>query len=377
MKKLLTILTLLFTLIISSNSFGQNLVWATNTSGPGVCDGSAYIDTNVVVTNQTWTGGGAVLQTGGDSISGLCTGTYTLTYTDFFGNNLTTTFIIGSGGGNPCANLIASVTTADATDLVTCDGTATVMGAGGSAPYVYQWSTGQIGGAIGNLCVGTYDCIVTDANGCTSNGSGYVADASAGAMDSILIFVNNSYPGVGVIDTLTLTTIEDCTIDYGSVGSASITNYTYLSVDSLLITWTLLDTNGLIVAVYTVPTLITNPAAGVFSATLIVFCSQKNIDINTINITDQVYLNPAEMSIIENSSDEFIVVNPFNDVIQVVLNDNSTGRIVLLDMNGRSVLEGNYTNDSSINLSTVDIQSGIYILKVEIDGILFTRKLMK
>ncbi len=177
MKKLLTILTLLFTLIMSSSSFGQNLVWATNTSGPAACDGSAYIDTNVVVTNQLWTGGGAVLQTGGDSISGLCAGTYTLTYTDFFGNNLTVTFIIGSGGVNPCAGLIASVTTTDATDLVTCDGTATAMGLGGSAPYVYQWSNGQMGGAIGNLCVGTYDCIVTDANGCTSNGSGYVADA--------------------------------------------------------------------------------------------------------------------------------------------------------------------------------------------------------
>lgn len=377
MKKLLTILTLLFTLLMSSSSFGQNLVWATNTSGPAACDGSAYIDTNVVVTNQIWTGGGAVLQNGGDSISGLCAGTYILTYTDFFGNNLTVTFIIGSGGVNPCAGLIASVTTTDATDLVTCDGTATAMGLGGSAPYIYQWSNGQWGGAIGNLCVGTYDCIVTDANGCTSNGSGYVADASAGAMDSILIFVNNSYPGVGVIDTLSLSTIEDCTIDYGSVGSASITNYTYLTVDSLMITWTLLDTNGLVVAVYNIPTFISNPAAGVFSATLIVFCSQKNIDINTIKITDQVYLNPAEMGIFETSISEFSVVNPFNNVLQVVLNDNSAGSITLLDMNGRTILGGNFNNESIINLDALNVQSGIYILKVEIDGIIFTRKLMK
>jgi hypothetical protein len=189
--------------------------------------------------------------------------------------------------------------------------------------------------------------------------------------------VNNSYPGVGVIDTLTLTSIEDCTIDYGSVGSASITNYTYLTVDSLMITWTLLDTNGLVVAIYTIPTFISNPAAGVFSATLIVFCSQKNIAINTINITDQVYLNSAEMGVFETSISDFSVVNPFNDVIQVVLNDNSTGRIVLLDMNGRIVLEGNFNNESSINLNTVHIQSGIYILKVDIDGIIYSRKLIK
>jgi hypothetical protein len=377
MKKLLTILTLLFTLIISSSSFGQNLVWATNTSVPAACDGSAYIDTNVVVTNQIWTGGGAVLQNGGDSISGLCAGTYTLTFTDSFGITSSYTFIIGAGNGNPCAGLTALVTTTDATSNLICDGTVSVIAYGGSAPYTYLWNTGAITTLESNLCPGYYICNVTDANGCTSNGSGYVADASAGAMDSILIFVNNSYPGVGVIDTLTLTSIEDCTIDYGSVGSASITNYTYLSVDSLLITWTLLDTNGLIVAVYTVPTLITNPAAGVFSATLIVFCSQKNIDINTINITDKVYLNPAEMGVFETSISDFSVVNPFNDVIQVVLNDNSDGSITLIDMNGRTVLEGNFNNESSINLNTNNIQSGIYILKVEIDGILFTRKLMK
>ena len=144
-----------------------------------------------------------------------------------------------------------------------------------------------------------------------------------------------------------------------------------------MITWTLLDTNGLVVAVYNIPTFISNPAAGVFSATLIVFCSQKNIAINTIKITDQVYLNSAEMGVFETSISDFSVVNPFNNVLQVVLNDNSTGRIVLLDMNGRTVLEGNFNNESSINLNTVHIQSGIYILKVEIDGILFTRKLMK
>ena len=56
MKKLLTILTLLFTVMISSSSFGQNLVWTSNTSSPAAYDGSAYIDSNVVVTNQVWAG---------------------------------------------------------------------------------------------------------------------------------------------------------------------------------------------------------------------------------------------------------------------------------------------------------------------------------
>ena len=139
----------------------------------------------------------------------------------FFGQ----TFTIGSGTSNPCAGFTAYVTVTDATDLTTCDGTATVMGAGGTSPYAYQWSNGQTGGSIGNLCVGTYDCYVTDANGCTTTGSGYVADASANTLDSVLVFTNVSYPGTAVIDTLTTSWIEDCTIDYSAIASASITKY--------------------------------------------------------------------------------------------------------------------------------------------------------
>ena len=90
-----------------------------------------------------------------------------------------------------------------------------------------------------------------------------------------------------------------------------------------------------------------------------------------------MYLNPAEMGIFETSISDFSVVNPFNDVLQVVLNDNSAGSITLLDMNGRTILGGNFNNESIINLDALNVQSGIYILKVEIDGIIFTRKLMK
>ena len=376
MKKLLLII-LIFSGIQFSNVIISQIT-TTDASSPVMCDGVAMITDSMNVDQNTtsWVGNGIIVQTGGYFVIGLCAGTYTVTFTGALGP-VTYTFIIGSGGGNPCAGFSATVTTTSATDNVTCDGNAFVMMWGGTAPYTYTWNNGDITGSISNLCPGIYTCIVTDANGCNSSSTGTVNDNSLSNLDSILIFVNNTYPGVGIIDSLVISTIEDCTIDYGSVGSAGITNYIYLSVDSILITWTLLDTNGLVVAVYDIPTLISNPAAGVFSATLIVFCSQKNININTISVTDQLYLNPAEMGVMENSIAEYTVVNPFNDVIQVVLNDNSTGSIVLLDMNGREVLETNYTNESTINMNSVNVPSGIYILNIEIDGALFTRKLMK
>lgn len=377
MKKLLTILTLLFTVMISSSSFGQNLIWTNNTSGPAACDGYAYIDSNVVVTNQVWAGNGMIYQTGGNYISGLCAGTYTLTYTDFFGNNVTTTFTIGSGTSNPCAGLVAYVTTTDASDMATCDGTATVMAVGGTAPYAYQWSNGQAGGSIGNLCVGTYDCYVTDANGCTSNGSGNVADASANTLDSILIFTNVSYPGTTTIDTLSISWIEDCTIDYNAIASASITNYAYLTVDTVMITWTLVDTLGNVAATYNIPTLITNPASGVFAATLIVFCSQKSMNYNTIEIHDQIYLNSSQMGITENTTNAMNVVNPFANEVSVKFNEATSGSAVLVDMNGRTIAEMNFNNETSISMNTVTVQAGTYFLTIVANGQTMTAKLIK
>lgn len=377
MKKLLTILTLLFTVMISANSFGQNIVWTFDTSNPASCDGAAIIDTNVAVTNPVWGGNGIVIQTGGGSIYNLCAGTYTLTYTDFFGNTLTTTFTIGSGGSNPCAGFFANVSTTDATDMATCDGTAAVLGIGGSAPYVYQWSNGQIGGSITNLCVGTYDCYVTDANGCTTTGSGYVADASMNTLDSILIFTNTSYPGVSILDTLSLAMVEDCTIDYSSVDSAGIVGYYYSSVDTVVITWALYDANGNTVATYIVPTFVSSANTGVFEAILIVYCSQKSLGYNTIEIHDQVYLNSSQMGIDENTESNLTVVNPFVNEVNVKFEEVSSGSAVLVDMNGRVISQMNFSNESSISMNAVNVQAGTYFLTVVANGQTMTTKLMK
>jgi hypothetical protein len=50
-----------------------------------------------------------------------------------------------------------------------CNGSATVDVVGGTPPYSYSWSNGSNTQAISNLCVGTYNIIVTDSHGCTSN----------------------------------------------------------------------------------------------------------------------------------------------------------------------------------------------------------------
>ena len=49
-----------------------------------------------------------------------------------------------------------------------CNGSAVADVTGGSAPYVYSWSNGGTTATLSNLCEGTYDVSVTDANGCQS-----------------------------------------------------------------------------------------------------------------------------------------------------------------------------------------------------------------
>lgn len=51
------------------------------------------------------------------------------------------------------------------------NGSATVIVSGDTAPYTYLWSNGSTTAAISNLAPGTYNVVITDANGCTGNKS--------------------------------------------------------------------------------------------------------------------------------------------------------------------------------------------------------------
>jgi len=65
--------------------------------------------------------------------------------------------------------------TATATGTSTaCSNSATVVAAGGTAPYTYLWINGATTATITNLPAGTYSVLVTDANGCTAPASATV-----------------------------------------------------------------------------------------------------------------------------------------------------------------------------------------------------------
>lgn len=103
----------------------------------------------------------------GSAATGLIAGSYTVVVADANGCVDTATVQISQ----PAAALSLAIT---GSSNVSCfggvNGSATALAAGGTAPYVYQWSSApvQTGTAAGSLGAGTYTVTVSDNNGCTA-----------------------------------------------------------------------------------------------------------------------------------------------------------------------------------------------------------------
>ena len=181
MKRIL-FLSFILSSLFTFEAKSQIIVNVTNVSAPGLCDGSAFVDTNNFVTaaSLTWMQGNTVIQNGGYMITNLCAGQYSLL---FMGGGFTSTsqFTIGTNIPNPCAGFTISCGSTPTSGTNVCDGSVNVTAVGGSAPYTYQWSNvGMINTpALTNLCIGTYSVTVIDANGCSeTSGATVVVDST-------------------------------------------------------------------------------------------------------------------------------------------------------------------------------------------------------
>ena len=128
----------------------------TNTGGASV---SAFGGTGTL--SYTWSNGQV-----GQNLSNVLAGSYTVTIEDSNSCQIS----------QPISVLAPLPLQVSATVLATaCNNTATGMAQinaiGGVGTYTYSWNNGQTTQIADSLASGTYTFIVTDANGCTSNGS--------------------------------------------------------------------------------------------------------------------------------------------------------------------------------------------------------------
>lgn len=328
MKFLKLVLLALIT-IISIQVNSQISVLTQNTSAPAACDGSACLDssaTNLVsATSIYWAGGGAILQQGGFCIFNLCSGTYTVTY-NVNGSSVTSNFNIGSGSGNPCNSLTANLTIQAASTVSSCDGTATCGVTGGSAPYSYLWSNAETPNTASNLCAGSYICCyVTDMNGCTTTACDSISfqGQSSGGGDTLIISgtagCNNP---VGNI----VMQIEDCNFDFNAVDTAYLSTVILGSnpLDSSLVLWTFVDTNGVSTTITSV-----SPgfnANGCYDYTLILFCSQKSINIKYIFVSGQYTYQSAGIETLSATPKKLVKIVDLSG--REVTNENANGIVI-------------------------------------------------
>jgi len=137
-----------------------SIIALTNISCNGGSDGTASASGSGGTTpyTYTWSSGETTA-----TIAGKPVGPYVVSVTDANGCGPAIS-VANIAEPSPVSVLISAQTN------VSCNGgsngSATVSGIGGTAPYLFSWSSGETGASITGKTVGTYTVSITDVNGC-------------------------------------------------------------------------------------------------------------------------------------------------------------------------------------------------------------------
>ncbi|MBI1224968.1 MAG: T9SS type A sorting domain-containing protein [Bacteroidetes bacterium] len=148
---------------VTVNVFGC-AVSATINAQDATCNGSDNGSASINLTNAAapttflWSNG-AQTQTATD----LAPGNYSVTASD--GNGCEVVADVEISEPNP---LTPNATTTGLTAINVNDGTATASPTGGTAPFSFEWSTGETSASITGLSSANYTVSIEDANGCTA-----------------------------------------------------------------------------------------------------------------------------------------------------------------------------------------------------------------
>jgi Zn-dependent metalloprotease/subtilisin-like proprotein convertase family protein len=160
---------------------------STTVSCFGAGDGSASIQATGNSLTYLWSNGETTA-----TISNLAPGTYTCTVTDSAGCwSSYSTNVTGP------TQLVANTTVTDAACGLN-NGSAQLTVSGGTTPYAYLWSNGSTGSSITALPAGVYAYTVTDAKGCSMNGTATVSQGAGGAPSAPASITGDQYAVCGI-----------------------------------------------------------------------------------------------------------------------------------------------------------------------------------
>ena len=140
---------------------------------PPLCNGSDDGSINVEVEGGT-PGYTYLWSTGANTamISGLTSGSYSLTVSDFNGCTVSTSVVLN----DPTSIDISLISLDDPFCAGESSGAIEVEGSGGGGSYTYLWSTGDTGPMLQNVPQGSYTVTVSDINGCSAETSYTLTD---------------------------------------------------------------------------------------------------------------------------------------------------------------------------------------------------------
>jgi hypothetical protein len=363
-----------FFFLATSQLFAQS-VYTQNVSDSGNCDGSAFLDSSIVATNIMWINGNTGIQTSGTWISNLCEGTYTVSYTNGQGVTVSETFTILSNASNPCNGFYVQLNSVMTSSPTACDGSASIQAYNGTAPYSYFWSNNETQSNITNLCSGYFTCNAVDVNGCQTTGTVWVANDSLNNFDTTVVIINDTYPGDSILNNIGTQLIADCNLDIQLVASATITS-SVVNNSSVYLTWTLFDAQGNTLAIYTENYPIVIDSTGIYEATIVITCIGKTMNNFQLTVTDQVLLSGVA-NVNENTLNTVKFNNPINDELTIQFPTSADYEVSILDLNGKKVVNGNYTNVTSAIISTQQLKTGAYILTISSNNEQIAFKLVK
>ncbi len=330
---------------ICEGNFIDDISYTPETQNTVTSDGSITVTANSVppYTFEWSTGDNSSDPNGTSTLSNLPADVYSVTITDGAGCQAVSTIVVTS----VCpVNLASTYNASDETIEGASDGSITVNPTSGSGPYSYNWSSGGTSETETGLAAGSYSVTITDANGCEE------------ILTVDLIATCPSSLGLSASAT-------DESIQGASDGTASAS--TSAGAIPFSYEWNNGETGNTIInlapGTYTVTVTDNNGCQEVNSVT--VNQGSPPVSIDEIDIVGSLALAPNPTKGISYLDIRFTQAIPLKvDLVSLV------GQVL-------SSYEFDNTSGENIRLDISDVPSGIYFIRLNIDGQIHTERLVK
>ncbi len=236
-----------------------------NVSCNGGTDGAATVNAagGTAPYSYSWTNGATTA-----NFTGSAAGRYTVIVTDANGCTASASVTINQ----PAALSAAAFVENNASCSGKSDGSASVVGVGGTSPYTYLWSDGTTSDMLTSITAGSYAVTVTDANGCSASSELVITEPvvlTATAMIEANVSCNGGSDGAATVS------LSGGTMPYTYAWSNDATTATATGLAAGAYTVTVTDKNAcsaMVEVTVTEPTalaaeLVATPDYGLFDGT--------------------------------------------------------------------------------------------------------------